>query len=321
MENDLISVVVPIYKVEKYLEKCISSITNQTYKNLQIILVDDGSPDGCGAICDESAEKDKRIIVIHKENGGLSDARNKGIEVATGKYITFIDSDDFISANYIEALYKLIIDNNAEISIIGLTVTPEDIEPEFKNHVSEIEVLDNKTAIKEMLYNRKFSVSACGKMYLTRYFDDVRYPIGKYFEDLFTTYKVLNKAKLIVYSNYIGYFYVRRTGSILISNFSIKNMDAIEALLQIKRNIPLDDYGISNAYASQMIECIGAMLERKPNPNEFKKLGLWKLMTEYRKSVLFDSEACKRVRAFALVSYFGLRMSISIISKYYRYRW
>ena len=115
--EELISVVVPVYNVEKYIDKCINSIINQTYKNLEIILVDDGSPDNCGNICDEYAKKDNRIIVIHKENGGLSDARNTGIEVSKGKYITFIDSDDYISDNYVSFLYNLIIEYKADISI------------------------------------------------------------------------------------------------------------------------------------------------------------------------------------------------------------
>ena len=115
MNKEVISIVVPIYKVEKYIKKCIDSIIEQTYKNLEIILVDDGSPDGCAKICDEYAKKDKRIKAIHKENGGLSDARNVGIDISTGKYICFVDSDDYIENNYIELLYKCIVENLVSI--------------------------------------------------------------------------------------------------------------------------------------------------------------------------------------------------------------
>ena len=113
-KEDLISIVIPVYKVEKYLEKCVESVINQTYKNLEILLVNDGSPDNCPKICDEYAQKDNRIKVIHKENGGLSDARNAGIDVATGKYITFIDSDDYISNDYVEYMYNLLKQNNTK---------------------------------------------------------------------------------------------------------------------------------------------------------------------------------------------------------------
>ena len=118
--QDLISVIIPIYNVEQYLDRCIDSVKKQTYTNLEIILVDDGSPDNCGKMCDEYAEDDKRIKVIHKENGGLSDARNAGIEIATGEYITFIDSDDYVSLDYVEYMYKLLKDAGAKLSICGV---------------------------------------------------------------------------------------------------------------------------------------------------------------------------------------------------------
>lgn len=118
--NNLISVIVPVYKVEKYIKKCIESIINQTYENLEIILVDDGSPDNCGKICDEYAKKDKRIKVIHKENGGVSSARNLGLEKSNGQYITFIDSDDWIEEEYCEILLTTLKEQNADCAICRL---------------------------------------------------------------------------------------------------------------------------------------------------------------------------------------------------------
>ncbi len=118
----LISIIVPVYKVEMYIKKCINSIINQTYKNIEIILVDDGSPDNCGKICDDYSKTDKRIIVVHKDNGGLSDARNRGLIAASGQFITFVDSDDYIELNYIETHYNNLINNNADISIAGHNV-------------------------------------------------------------------------------------------------------------------------------------------------------------------------------------------------------
>ena len=118
--DSLISVIVPIYNVEKYLQKCVDSIINQTYKNLEIILVDDGSPDNCPKMCDDYAEKDSRIKVVHKENGGLSDARNVGMEVATGEYVSFIDSDDYISLDFYETLLETIVDNDSDVVECGV---------------------------------------------------------------------------------------------------------------------------------------------------------------------------------------------------------
>ena len=122
----LISVIVPIYNVEKYLDRCVDSIINQTYKNLEIILVDDGSPDNCPQMCDDYAKKDSRIKVVHKENGGLSDARNVGMEVATGEYVSFIDSDDYISLDFYETLLETIVDNDSDIVECGVVKFYED---------------------------------------------------------------------------------------------------------------------------------------------------------------------------------------------------
>ena len=317
---DLISVVVPIYNVENYLTKCINSICNQTYKNLQIILVDDGSTDSSGILCDNASKIDNRIIVIHKKNGGLSDARNYGIDISLGKYITFIDSDDYISTDYIEYLYTLITRNESQISICGF------IKTKYENDCTRIkepieECFDNDVALREMLYARKYSTSAWGKLYLTDFFSDVRYPVGKFAEDMFTTYKVLKKANKISYGNQICYYYLRRNGSILVSQFSEKNMDVIDGLLQLRQDIPLKQHGIEKAFASQMIECIAAMFERKPKNQDILKLGVWRLFKEYRRSVIFDKNATNRVRAYALLSYLGVSFTIYIISKYYNIKW
>ena len=145
MEEDLITIVIPIYKVEKYLDKCIKSVINQTYKNLEIILVDDGSPDNCPKKCDEYEKKDTRIKVIHKENGGLSDARNAGIDIAKGKYITFIDSDDYVSEDYVEYMYNLLKQNNTKMSTCETQVVNIEKETEMETQfVENIEILTKR---------------------------------------------------------------------------------------------------------------------------------------------------------------------------------
>ncbi len=172
--KDLITVVVPVYKVEKYIDRCVTSIINQTYKNLQIILVDDGSPDNCGKICDEYAKKDNRIEVIHKENGGLSDARNAGINIAKGKYIAFVDSDDYVANDYIEYMYKILKKENAKISICELQIVwkntkieektnlqeNKEIEKNRKIKENEVQKLTSKQALENLLYSQGIDVSA-----------------------------------------------------------------------------------------------------------------------------------------------------------------
>ena len=174
-KEDLISIVIPVYKVEKYLEKCIESIINQTYKNLEIIIVDDGSPDNCPQMCDEFAKSDKRIKVIHKENGGLSDARNAGIDIATGKYITFVDSDDYITNDYVEYMYNLIKKYNTKIATCETQVVHiESDEENQEQFIENIEVLTARDLFYKILFAQKSDVSAYSKLYETALFRDIR---------------------------------------------------------------------------------------------------------------------------------------------------
>ena len=159
--EDLITVIVPVFKVEKYLEKCVKSICCQTYKNLEIILVDDGSPDNCGKMCDKYAKSDKKVI--HKENGGLSDARNAGIKMATGKYIAFVDSDDYVSNDYIEYMYKILKKENTKISICELQIVWKNTTIE-NNKENKVQKLTSKQALENLLYSQGIDVSAPRKI-------------------------------------------------------------------------------------------------------------------------------------------------------------
>ena len=173
MEKDLISVIVPVYKVEKYLEKCIESVLKQTYTNLQIILVDDGSPDNCGKICDEYAKKDSRIEVIHKINGGLSDARNVGINRANGRYIGFVDSDDYIKEDMYEKLINLIKEYDADISICNLydVIDGKEYVRNKDNGIHEYSRID---ILKEILLDKNIQSYAWNKLYKKELFDEIK---------------------------------------------------------------------------------------------------------------------------------------------------
>lgn len=214
MQNPLVSIIVPIYKVEPYLRCCLDSIVNQTYTNLEIILVDDGSPDGCPQICDEYAAKDNRIIVIHKKNGGLSDARNAGLDICKGEYISFVDSDDWTDENYIANLLDIITKNKADIAIAENIRTDGCSEPS-KGNIS-INVYTPQNALKYLFSqnNIAFTVS-WGKLYKKSLFTSLRFPLGKYHEDEFTTYILFYNSKKIAYTSEILYYYYQRADSIV----------------------------------------------------------------------------------------------------------
>ena len=217
----MISVIVPVYKVEKYLPRCVDSILAQTYKDLEIILVDDGSPDNCGEICDEYALKDSRIKVIHKQNGGLSDARNVGIEAAKGEYISFIDSDDYIAIDYIATLYKLLIDNSAEMSKVNYKTVYDDrgiIESKRKKEAIVYTNHDVERAFLDLKID-----SSCVFLYSRELIGNTRFIEGKTSEDILFNFEIFKKAKKFVYLPTEKYCYYYNLDSISNGCFN-KNM-------------------------------------------------------------------------------------------------
>lgn len=231
MTEELITVVVPIYKVEEFLPTCVESIIRQSYKNLELILVDDGSPDSCPLICEKYKRLDSRIKVIHKKNGGLSDARNAGLKIAEGKWITFIDSDDYVGVDFLRELYTVAVMNEADISICDYSTVLDNNGLE-KTGASKLE-LSNIKCLESMYHPKIHGMEfvAWGKLYKTTLFkkNNIEYPVGKIHEDIFTTYKLIYAAAKIVFSNYIGYFYRIRKNSIMTSRFNLKRLAILDA--------------------------------------------------------------------------------------------
>lgn len=224
-----ISIIVPVYNVENYLNECLDSIIDQTYKNIEIILIDDGSKDSSGKICDEYIKKDKRIKVVHKENGGLSSARNAGLDIASGEYITFIDSDDCVSPYFIEKLYNSCIENKCDIA--ECDYLNFDKEPLVEHHPIEIEVISKKEKLLRG-YKKDFgrTVVVWNKIYKKYLFNSLRFPIGKTNEDAYLTYKVLYYCKTnIAITNEALYYYRRNNNSIMRRKFNVKRLDELEA--------------------------------------------------------------------------------------------
>lgn len=223
---NLVSIVVPIYNVEQYLNKCINSIVNQTYKKLEIILIDDGSLDSCPRICDEWKGKDERIKVVHKKNGGLSDARNIGINISNGKYIFFVDSDDWIEKNTVEIMLETLEKNNADICCAGIFCEYPD-----KTIINNVEHLngDSELFYKKLYDNTKYPVSAWNKLYKKELWNKLSFPVGKLCEDAFTTYQLIDKAHKIIQIETPLYHYNIRANSIMTTEFNKKRMDEEEA--------------------------------------------------------------------------------------------
>lgn len=227
----LISIIVPIYNVEKYLTTCIDSILRQDYNNIEVILVDDGSPDNCPAICDEYLKKDSRIEVIHKKNGGLSDARNAGLAIAKGEYITFIDSDDYVAENYISRLYDALRQKGASIAICGIQLVDENrIVTEQKSvTVGEcLEIYSGREIIKRELQGEWLLVTAWGTLYSARTFSKIRFPKARHYEDEFIFASIYSDEEQVACIPENLYFYLQRSDSIM--GVRYKKQDCIDYL-------------------------------------------------------------------------------------------
>lgn len=229
----VISVIIPVHNVAKILERCVESVRTQIYPNLEIILVDDGSTDMSGTFCDVFAKKDHRVKVIHQSNQGLSAARNAGLKIATGKWVTFVDSDDWLAPDTIDILHRLCYDNKLKMSICSFReVTDADLassefsDPSAKSSSSKI--LSTMDCLEAMLCERGFSMSAWGKLYARELFDLVKYPEHRLYEDVGTTYQLVVQCDQIAITDYPGYNYYQRSDSITKQSFSLRKMDLID---------------------------------------------------------------------------------------------
>ena len=232
MTTPLISVIVPVYRVEKYLERCVKSILSQTYKNLEVILVDDGSPDQCPAICDACAEKDARVKVIHQENKGLSGARNAGIDAASGEYLAFVDSDDYVSPHFIEELYQLLQDTGCAIGQCRFSYVKGDGLVEEGDSAF---CIYRGESLMEQLYGPEEKatcfVVAWNKLYRAELFKEtgIRYPEGRIHEDEATTYRLFHEAKKLAFLDRALYGYYTENGGSITSVFSAKRLQWLTA--------------------------------------------------------------------------------------------
>ena len=231
MTNDsLISVIIPVYKTEKYLDKCVSSVVNQTYRNLEIILVDDGSPDRCPEICDEWAKKDSRIRVIHKENGGAADAKNTGLDAATGDYIALVDSDDIIAPEMYRSLYDIMVSYNADIvdSLIKKIESYDEVKSDLRTY--SIKVYTAEEALSLLIHDKTVRQTPVNKLYKRSVISDIRFPKGKYIDDEYWTYKVIGKTAKYVFTEDVFYYYLQHSESAMCRDYSLKRLDVLDAL-------------------------------------------------------------------------------------------
>lgn len=321
MSEPLISVIVPVYNVEKYVGTCVDSILAQTYTKLEVLLVDDGSTDSSGVLCDEYARKDMRVRVIHKENGGLSDARNTGMKTAQGTYFAFVDSDDSIAEDYIAYLYGMIEKHHAQIAVCGYQKVYHSNENR-KNIICDLteKVYSTEEGLRQLLYQRGMITSAWGRLFDASLFlhtdaaglpssMKIQFPVGKLHEDVAVMYRLFGAADTIVCGGEVKYYYLQRADSIVNQQFDRRRMDYIaftgECIQFMEDCYPnLRRAAVSRHFSAcfELLSCIednnSYRIEYEQLANEIKK---------YRHIVLWDANARLKNRLAAAGSYISLR--------------
>lgn len=252
----LVSIIVPIYNVELYLKRCIDSLINQKYRNIEIILVDDGSPDNCPNICDGYAETDNRIKVIHKTNGGLSDARNAGLRTATGDLIAFVDSDDWVSSTYIEAMLNAMNDSGADIVECGFIRTSGEIPISARGVQFSRKEYSSTEALQLLIKDHELHQIVWNKLYTRSVIADTLFEVGKYNEDEFWTYQIMGRAQKIVKIDDILYYYYQNNASIMGQGYKFKRLDAIEGKVCRQKYIDHNFPELSNIAATNLMGSI-----------------------------------------------------------------
>ena len=290
-----ISVIVPIYKVEKYISRCVDSILAQSFADFELILVDDGSPDNCPQICDEYAKKDDRIVVIHKRNGGLSDARNAGIDAAKGEWLAFIDSDDYVHEDYLGNLYNAAVENGADLAVCDFVRVNDGEEVIEDEHGFDGLVTEDKNTLFEYLYSNWRIRPAWNKLYKKEIFSDLRFAFGKIHEDEFAIHHVLwNCRKAVIIKDGLYYYRIRQN-SIMTTESPKSTLDGLEAIIEqyefcSERKVAANEYVTGIEYMNSVIDMEKSM--DKQNLQRYKAL-----KSRYEK-IFFSADRNKNLKRF-----------------------
>lgn len=247
-----VSVIVPVYNTKEFLQQCVQSVLAQTFKDFELLLIDDGSTDGSDDLSEKLGHLDERIQVYHKTNGGLSDARNYGIKRANGDFLTFIDSDDYIAPSYLKVLCSLVDRYNADVSCLGLQETSARFVEEYDT-TNGTGVMNWEKALSCSLMRRYFGISACGKLFRKELFSDIRFPKGELFEDLLTIPYVFEKCQKVAYSSAKLYYYFQRPGSITNSRITEAHLRFFDNTIRINEYFSRYGKEIQDAFEARII--------------------------------------------------------------------
>ena len=313
--SPLISVIVPVYNVDKYIEKCVLSIINQSYKNIEIILIDDGSPDNSSKICDSLADEFNNIIVLHKENGGVSSARNSGIDLARGEYLCFIDGDDYVSENYVSDMLNVATETSADIVTTNQFKIWENGKTEelFGSHapIGEYILKSGVDTLSDMLYGKTCYATCCCKLYKREIFSTIRFPALTMGEDSFTMYYCFLKSNKVAHLHKPNYYYYQHSESAMHSD----NFDKFYDYIQLS-----DEFieTVNNKYPKLFLPAVNRLIENNfwvymkmrhyPEKYNFQLKHITQNIKKYRCYCLRDKNVSPRTRIACILSYLGMKI-------------
>ena len=322
MQDPLVSVIIPVYNVEQYFSYCMASVLKQSYQNMEIILVDDESTDSSGAMCDAFARQDSRVKVIHKQNGGLSSARNAGIECMTGKYVLFIDSDDYVRIDHVQLLLHYAMKDKADL-VVGSYMKVVGDQAYDKTSKPTQHFIFNRRESQYQMLARKVPMYAVAKLYKTELFKNIRFPEGKLYEDVPTSWNVSKLVERVTYVDVPIYYYRQRPGSIVNTRFHKGRMDQVYAAEDIFHEVRGDKYlckvAASRCFFS-MADNYSLVTRDFPDERRYLRDGL----KQYKRDVIADRSASKSLKLMALAVYLSpeiVRLLGKCYKKYNKMRW
>lgn len=310
----MISVIIPVYNVERYLDRCLQSVVEQTFRDLEILVVDDGSTDSSCQLCDQWAERDNRIRVIHKANGGLSDARNAALDVMTGEFVFMLDSDDWLQRDAIAVLHGLLVDHGADIAVGGWREVYEDAEmPETPSAPAQPRIYTRDEALRDIFYQKRLTHSAWGRLYRAELFDGIRYPVGRLYEDLAIAYPLYGRVNKVVQVDTPLYNYLQRPTSIL-GTFKRQRTDVLDILDTLEREVATAEPALLPAVRSRRLSAHFNILLLCPAGDEWADVRqrCWQGIRQLRAGCFADSHIRAKNRLGILASLLGQQAFLAL---------
>jgi len=314
-QNKLITIIVPMYNIEQYIEKCVCSLKNQTYKEIEILLINDGSEDGTQVISEKYVKSDSRIRLINLEHKGTSICRNIGIKEAKGEYIAFVDGDDTVSDDYIEFLYRCIQNSEADISVCKFRYVYKDEDVDFKDKKTAIQVYSGLEALGMLLYQQYFISSPCAKLCKKSLYSDILFPEGMLAEDVATIYKLFAKADKVCYCNAQKYYYYQRAGSSVNKDYDLRNKDYLFHCNKIVEYVLKSHENYYTAAISRRYSACCQILSETSKKSKLYEEVIYILKND-RKIILEDRNARRVNRIAALLSGQSLPILYYSLRKY-----